>query len=287
MRELRIATRASRLALAQARLVATELERARPGIRTTLVEVTTSGDLDQSSPVAELTETGAFVRAVQSAVIDGTADCAVHSCKDMPTAGPEGFETFFPARGPTADVLCGARLVDLAEGARVGTGSPRRTAQLRLLRADLDVRDLRGNVDTRLARVEDRSLEAVVLAQAGLDRLERRASIDQVFTPAEMVPAPAQGAIAIEAPKGEETASIIALLTHAPTQRTVAAERHLLSLTGAGCRSALGAVAVNDRDSIRMLAFVEDERGPRRATVRGADPLEAAERMAKALELIP
>ncbi len=286
MRELRIATRGSALALAQANMVGASLERAYPDLRAVLVEVKTSGDLDQRTPVATLTETGAFVRAVQQAVLNGTADCAVHSCKDLPTAGPDELVSVYPERGAVADVLCGARLDRLPPGARVGTGSPRRTAQLRALRPDVEIDDIRGNVDTRLEKVESGLFDAVVLAEAGLERLGRRGSITQIFSTREMVPAPAQGSIAIEVPDGSEAARVVAPLSDEATRRAVEAERLLLSMTGAGCRSALGALALSDDGRLEMFGFVEDDRGPRRARVSGSGPQEVAERMAAALGLL-
>ena len=143
MKTIRIATRASQLALVQARWVGGALQASHPGLRVELVEVTTTGDLDRTSPVATLTEVGAFVRSVQQAVLDGRADMAVHSCKDMPVHGPDGLRLVFPRREVPWDVMCGSTVAALPAGARVGTGSPRRSAQLALLRPDLVI-DLPG-----------------------------------------------------------------------------------------------------------------------------------------------
>ncbi|NIQ59510.1 MAG: hydroxymethylbilane synthase, partial [Gemmatimonadetes bacterium] len=134
MTELRLATRASALAVAQSEWVAARLEETHPDIRVRLVEITTAGDADRTTSVVALTEVGAFVRAVQQAVLRGEADVAVHSCKDLPVAGPEALEAFYPAREVPWDVLCGSTLQGLRRGARVGTGSPRRKAQLLALR---------------------------------------------------------------------------------------------------------------------------------------------------------
>lgn len=241
-----------------------------PDLEVTLVEIDTSGDRDRSSPVAALTEMGAFVRSVQQAVLDGTADAAVHSLKDMPTAPVPGLTVAaYPERRDPWDVLVGADLDDLPPGALVGTGSPRRVAQLMLLRPDLETTELRGNVDTRLRKVADGEVAAAVLAAAGLARLDRADSIRRVFGVGEMVPAPGQGALAVETAVGTEAAELVAAIDDPAVRGAVAAERLLLAETGAGCRSALGAIARANGESIMLHAFVADERGPRRATVTG------------------
>lgn len=285
MPEVRIATRRSLLALAQARLVAGALADLDPSVGVRLVEVTTSGDLDRTSPVTALTETGAFVRAVQDAVLKGEADAAVHSCKDMPVAGPEGLRSFFPERAAPWDVLCGSSLEDLDEGARVGTGSPRRTAQLKALRPDLDVIAVRGNVDTRLSKVDKGEFDAVVLAEAGLERLGRTDSIGHRFTLQEMVPAPAQAALAVEVLEDGPHTELFRGLDDLATRRAVEAERALLAQTGAGCRSALGAYGSVHGEDISMTGFVDDVDGPRRGAISGASPEEAARKMQAVLAL--
>lgn len=285
MTSLRIATRASALALAQARWVGERLAAAHPGIAVTLVEVSTTGDADRISPVTTLTEVGAFVRSVQMAVLTDDADVAVHSCKDLPVAGPEEFTVFFPERESPWDVLCGGTLDSLPRGARVGTGSPRRTAQLATLRPDLVIDGIRGNIETRLGKVASGEFDAVVLAEAGLNRTDARHAITQRFSVSEMVPAPAQGALAVETIAGSPAAELIAAFDHAPTRSAVEAERALLARTGAGCRAALGALAANDGDEFTMHGFVEDERGARRAEVRHSDSAEASLLLQRELEL--
>lgn len=285
MRELRIATRGSALALAQARFVAARLEEAHPGLSTELVTISTLGDRDRTSPVTALTETGAFVRAVQQAVLAGEADVAVHSCKDLPVAGPPGLAVWYPAREAPWDVLVGADLAELAVAAVVGTGSPRRAAQLSLLRPDLEIRGIRGNVDTRLSAVAEGRFRAAVLAEAGLRRLGRTSEIARRFEIEEMVPAPGQGALAVEAPADGPVAELLDVLDDPATRRAVETERALLARTGAGCRSALGAHASPTPDGVTLVAFVQDERGARRATVDGADPEEAVTAMITELGL--
>lgn len=264
MTELRIATRRSDLALAQARFVAGLLETR--GVSTALVEVSTVGDIDRTTAVTALTEMGAFVRAVQQAVLDGRADLAVHSCKDLPTTGPDEIAQWFPQREAPWDALCGATLDTLPRSARVGTGSPRRASQLALLRPDLEIVPVRGNVETRLGKIGV-EVDAVVLAEAGLRRLGLDGSMSQRLTLDEMVPAPAQAALCVEALIGSEVASLLDAIDEPDVRRVVEVERRLLSRTGAGCRSALGALATHGRDGFTMTGFVDDAAGPRRAEV--------------------
>lgn len=287
MSELRIATRSSPLALAQSRWVAERLEAVHEGLRVSLVHVTTSGDADRVSPVAALTEMGAFVRAVQVAVLQGHADVAVHSCKDLPVSGPPELVAVFPERERPWDVLCGSTFDGLPLGARIGTGSPRRTAQLLALRPDLVVSEIRGNVETRLSAVRSGTVDAVVLAEAGLARLGLREAIDHTFEVSEMVPAPAQAALALEARQGSAALEMVRALDHSPTRVCVEAERALLAITGAGCRSALGALAQVELSTMGMYGFIQDENegGPRRAWVSATEPLALAESMRTALGL--
>ena len=285
MKPVRIATRASALALAQARWVADKLTQAHEGLSVTLVEITTTGDADRTSPVTTLTEVGAFVRSVQMAVLGDRADLAVHSCKDLPVDGPDGLTAFFPERESPWDVLCGSTIEDLPEGARVGTGSPRRSAQLSLLRPDLVIDGIRGNIDTRLAKVEAGEYAAIVLAEAGLLRTGMNDRIAQRFTVEEMVPAPGQGTLAVEAVAGSRAVELMAALDHSPTRNAVEAERGLLARTGAGCRSALGAITLQTNAGHTMHGFVEDDRGPRRAQADHAFASEASRLLQQELGL--
>ena len=282
-----LATRASALARAQAALVADALTAAHPGLEVSLKEVRTTGDRQGAAPITALTEVGAFVRAVQQAVLDGEADAAVHSCKDLPVAGPAELTAFYPAREAPWDVLCGGTPEGLPRGARVGTGSPRRAAQLQRLRPDLRVEDIRGNVDTRVAKVASGEYDAVVLAEAGLRRLGGEEAIDHRFTLEEMVPAPAQAALAVEVMAGSEAANLLLAVDDPATRLAVETERALLAATGAGCRAALGALAVADEPgaAIHVSGFVSDEQGPRRAQADGDHPEQAAARLAEALGL--
>jgi hydroxymethylbilane synthase len=250
-----------------------------------LVEVTTSGDRDRTTSVAALTEVGAFVRAVQQSVIDGTADIAVHSCKDLPVDDIPGVVPFYPAREAPWDALCGSDLDSLPAGARVGTGSPRRAAQLAAIRPDVVVADIRGNVGTRLDRVASGELDAVVLAEAGLRRLGRVGEMRHRFTVDEMVPAPAQGALAVEVRDNDPLLELVAVIDHPSSRLAVETERSLLANTGAGCRSALGALATLNGGDIDVTGFVEDGEGRRRARARGRSPEEAARSLQRELGL--
>ncbi|HSJ27976.1 MAG TPA: hydroxymethylbilane synthase [Acidimicrobiia bacterium] len=276
MSVIRIATRASALALAQARWVAERLRSVDRGVDIDLVEVTTAGDADRVSPVTTLSEVGAFVRAVQAALLDGRADVAVHSCKDLPVSGPDGLATVFPARESPWDVLCGGTLESLPPGAKVGTGSPRRAAQLALLRPDLTVEDIRGNIDTRLGKVDSGELDAIVLAEAGLNRTGRQGQITQRLEVDQMVPAPAQGALAVEYVASGAVGELLRPIDDSSTRAAVQAERALLARTGAGCRAALGALAIVESGSVIMHGFVEDDRGRRRASVPHVDADQAS-----------
>jgi hydroxymethylbilane synthase len=249
---LRVGTRGSVLARTQAETVARALSAA-TGRPAELVVVTTRGDVDPS-PLERIGGTGVFVAAVREALLRGECDVAVHSLKDLPTAAADGLRlAAVPTREDPRDALCardGLGLAELPEGARVGTGSPRRAAQLRSIRPDLDVVPVRGNVDTRLAAVGDGTLDAVVLARAGLARLGRLDAATEVLDPLQMLPAPGQGALAVECRAGDpadpdESSLHDALrdLDDPATRAAVTAERSLLAALEAGCTAPVGAVA--------------------------------------------
>lgn len=254
---VRVGTRASTLALTQTTQVADALA-GLGGFQVELVRVTTQGDR-QTGSLASLGGTGVFVTALRDALLDGRCDVAVHSLKDLPTGPAEGLVIgAVPEREDPSDVLCardGGTLDTLPAGARVGTGSPRRAAQLLAARPDLDVVDIRGNVDTRLGRVAPGDLDAVVLARAGLARLGRLDAVTQVLDADVMSPAPGQGALAVECRTGVLAASDHALgklvprladaladLDHLPTRLAVTAERALLARLEAGCAAPIGAL---------------------------------------------
>lgn len=283
--DLRIATRASRLAMAQAGAVADALRAAHSGLEISLVEVESSGDIDKTSPVATLTEVGAFVRSIQQAVLTGDADLAVHSCKDLPVAGPSGLVSFYPEREEPWDVLCGHDLESLPPRAQVGTGSPRRAAQLRILRPDVEVVEIRGNVDTRLEKMRTGRYDAVVLAEAGLRRLGIQDQARHRFSVGQMVPAPGQAAIAVEAAAGTGAAELAEAIDHPTTRMAVESERALLAITGAGCRSALGALGTVTDEGLHLSGFVSDGDGPRFGVAEGRDGQTVATQLQSVLGL--
>lgn len=258
---IRIATRGSLLARTQSGHVADAI-RESSGREVELVHVRTHGDADQTTPLASFGGVGVFVTAVREAVLRGEADVAVHSLKDLPTQPAEGLEiAAIPARQDPRDVLVardGLTLDTLPQGARVGTGSPRRAAQLLALRPDLDVVALRGNVDTRVRAVTDGDLDAVVLARAGLARLDRLDVVSQEIGVDLMLPAPAQGALAVEC-RDDDVVVLEALrrLDDAPTRAAVTAERALLAELEAGCSAPVGAYATVTGSGEELLVHLE------------------------------
>jgi hydroxymethylbilane synthase len=260
---VRVGTRASALALTQTGHVADALTALGAGEHE-LVRVRTDGDRLTGS-LATLGGTGVFVTALRDALLDGRCDVAVHSFKDLPTAVAPGLVVAaVPLRQDPRDALCardGRTLATLPDGASVGTGSPRRAAQLLAARPDLKVVDIRGNVDTRLRRIED-DLDAVVLARAGLARLDRLDAVTEALPFDVMVPAPAQGALAVEvraqdAADGSPLARALAALDHRPTHLAVVAERALLNRLEAGCAAPVGAYArLGDDDVLTLEAVV-------------------------------
>jgi len=243
---LRLGTRGSALALAQSAGIAATLI-AHLGREVEMVSVQTRGD---SSPVAiaQLGGTGVFVTALRDALLEDAVDLAVHSYKDLPTAAaPDLVVAAVPRREDPRDVLVardGQTLGELGQGARVGTGSPRRTAQLRALGLGLDVVGVRGNVDTRLGKVASGELDAVVLARAGLARLDRLAEVTEVLDPLQVLPAPGQGALAVECRAADgELAAMLGALDDPDSRTAVEAERALLAALEGGCTAPVGALA--------------------------------------------
>ena len=244
---LRVGTRASTLARTQSHLVAERLAAALDR-EVVLVEVTTEGDVSRA-PLATIGGTGVFVSALRDALLRGDVDVAVPSLKDLPTADPVGVVVAaVPLREDPRDAVVardGLTLGELPVGSRVGTGSPRRAAQLHALGLGLDVVAIRGNVDTRLRKVHDGEVDAVVLARAGLARLERLDEVTEVLDPLQMLPAPGQGALAVETRSSdtELTAAVHEYLDDLATHACVAAERRLLADLEAGCSAPVGALA--------------------------------------------
>jgi hydroxymethylbilane synthase len=243
---LRLGTRASALATTQSGLVA-DLVRAQLGREVELVEITTEGDTS-SAPLAQLGGTGVFVSALRDALLDGRIDLAVHSLKDLPTGAHEGITlAAVPTREDPRDVVVardGLTLGELPSGSRVGTGSPRRVSQLHALGLGLDVAGIRGNVDTRIGKVRSGEYDAVVLARAGLARLDRIEEATEVLDPLQMLPAPGQGALAVECRSGDhDLVAELAALEDPRSRASVDAERAVLATLEGGCSAPVGALA--------------------------------------------
>jgi hydroxymethylbilane synthase len=257
VRILRIGTRGSLLAKWQAEFVRKQLFSA-TGVEAEVVIIKTAGDKLQQASLTQIGGKGIFIKELEEALLEETIDLAVHSVKDIPTDTPS--RLMFPAvcrRDDVRDCLVGSTLANLRQGARVGTSSLRRQAQLRHLRPDLDLRDMRGNVDTRLRKVESGEYEAVMLSKAGLDRLGLSQRISEVLQPDVCMPAVGQGAIAVECRlKDTEAGDILAPLDDAETRTAIIAERALLSAVHGGCQVPLGAWARIERGDLVMDACV-------------------------------
>lgn len=262
---LRLGTRASLLATTQSQLVADAITAA-TGIPVTLVRITSEGDVLTGS-LAQMGGTGVFATALRDALLRGECDLLVHSMKDLPTAPFPGIVVgAVPVRAPQRDVLCardGLTVDTLPAGARVGTGSPRRVAQLRARRPDLDVRDIRGNVDSRLRKVADGELDAVVLAEAGLRRIGRDAAITEIL---EWPTSAAQGALAVEVRAEDAEGEIgraVRAVNDPGTQLCALLERAVLRCLEAGCAAPVAIDAVRDRDEVTLVADVHAPDGAR------------------------
>ena len=276
-RALLLGTRGSALALAQTRIVANAL-----GMNVETRMIHTVGDAS-SRPLQELGD-GVFVTAIEDALRSGEIDAAVHSLKDLPTGDRPGLviAAVLPREDPRDVLVTSARggLATLPRSARVGTSSPRRDAALRLLRPDITTAPIRGNVETRLAKVVRGEYDATVLALAGLRRLGVAVADDEILGPDQMLPAPGQGAIAVQCRADDPlTRDRLATIDDAPTRAATDAERELLRLMGGSCELALGALAVRSGDDVVLDASIDG----RRARVRGRDAMAAARNAAAEL----
>lgn len=263
---LRIGTRGSQLALAQSRWVRACLQQHYPDLTIEMVIIKTTGDRFVDRPLSQIGGKGVFVKEIEDAMLAGTIDCAVHSMKDVPSELAPGLViAATPPREDPRDLLIargGVGFAQLPRGARIGTSSLRRTALLRAARRDVEVHNLRGNVDTRLGKLDRGELDAVVLAAAGLHRLgiERRDAAP--FDPLDFVPAIGQGVLALES-RTDATATRLAVLDDAPTRIAVTAERAFLLRVGGSCRTPLAAYATVDGDAITLRALIADPDGTR------------------------
>jgi hydroxymethylbilane synthase len=276
LKPLRIGTRASALARWQAESVQAQL--AALGCASALVLIRTSGDQDRQTPLRLIGGKGVFTKEIETALLENRVDLAVHSMKDLPTTLPDGLMV---SRG-------GLGLDTLSKGARVGTSSLRRQAQLRNRRPDLQMADVRGNVDTRLAKVERGEYDAVVLAKAGLDRLGFSIAVSEVISPEICLPAAGQGAIGIEmrvpvSNLDKEIGIAVGQLNHAATRRAVEAERSVLAGLSGGCDLPLGVWAREDAGEFVMDACVLSADGAQAVRARRKGPTQEAEAIARAV----
>jgi hydroxymethylbilane synthase len=292
-RPLRLGTRGSPLALAQARQIARQL-RERCGRAVVLVTMATPGD-NSAAPIERLGTTGVFTTTLRTALLRGDVDLVVHSCKDLPTAPVPGLlVAAFPAREDPRDALIwpgGTSLETLPPGARIGTGSPRRAALLRATGRQLKIVPMRGNVGTRLRKLADGEADALVLAMAGLSRLGLSGVIATPLDPSVLMPAPAQGVLALECRAGDPaTAAQLRTLDHAPTRAAAITERGFLAGLGAGCSTPAGAlaevaVAAQAEPAVRLSGVIAapDGSGVIRAQLTGAAGEQLGRRLAHLL----
>src|SRR5262245_1613244 len=285
---IRIGSRGSALALWQAEHVKARL--AALGREATITVITTTGDRVLDRRLENVGGKGAFLKEIEEALLAREVDLAVHSLKDVPVALPEGLHLCaYLERADPRDVLLsrsGHGLRELAAGARVGTTSLRRQAQLRALRPDLEIVDLRGNVDTRIRKLREGQYEAILLARAGITRLGRGAEITETLEPEVLLPAPGQGAIALECRDGDDAvAAAVAPLHPEPTARCGKAERSFLAALGGGCNTPLGAYVMGQGAELWLRALVAREDGSAllRDEGRGGEPQELGRRVADAL----
>jgi len=283
---LRAATRTSNLARTQTKLVGGLLHQTHVGIQLELVEVETSGDRVSDVAIAEIGTTGVFVKEVQAAVLEGRADIAVHSAKDLPSGPTDGLViAAIPPRDDPRDALVGSTLENVPTGGRIGTGSVRRRAQLAWLRPDLTFGNLRGNMETRLEKAGD--FAAIMVAAAALRRLNRSTSMAEILDVGRLVPQAAQGALAIECrADDEETIALLATIEDERSRRAVDAERAYLHELGGGCDLPVGAHAVAAREggiSLTGLLATADGRIVLRHTDEHDDPVELGRRVARHL----
>jgi hydroxymethylbilane synthase len=265
-KKLRLGTRKSALALAQSNWVKEEIETHWPEVNVDLVKFTTKGDKILDVPLAKVGGKGLFVKEIEDALLRKDADIAVHSLKDVPSKLPEGLEvTIFPSREEPRDALISRaklRLEELPEGARVGTSSLRRIAQLKNARPDLEVASLRGNIDTRLRKLDEGQYDAIILAAAGLRRLGLGKMITQLLEPKVMLPAVGQGSLGVEFRSMDtEVKRILASIHHEETSICVKAERAFLFKLEGGCQVPMGAFAQLKGEILELEGMVSNEAG--------------------------
>ncbi len=293
MRTIRIATRASKLALTQSNHIASRLRDFSDNIAVQIVEISTKGDRDRSEFLYKAGTIGFFTSEVENALLDGRADLAVHSLKDLPTAIREGLiVAAIPVREDVADALISNKksdsIEDLPAGATIGTSSLRRIAQLKRIRPDLDCQSLRGNVETRVEKVESGQIDAIIIAAAGLNRLGLSDKITAILPPEKFVPAPGQGALAVQIREDDaELAEIVKKLDDKDARITAETERRILAAMHGGCSIPLGVHARTKGNDVLINAVIADVEGKnvieKSITVPVEQTLDAADKLAQEL----
>lgn len=289
MNKLRIATRSSSLAIIQAQIVVDEISKHNPDIDFEIVEIKSNGDIDKKKPLWKLSETGFFTAAVEDALCQNKADIAVHSYKDLPVAANDKIvaAAVLDRKFCQDCLICREKiksLKDLPKGAKIGTSSLRRKAQLLHARSDLKCEPTRGNVLTRINQVEKGRFDAAVLAYAGVERLELTDKVSLSFDPVEFIPAPAQGAIAVQAKAGDnKTLKLLAQIDDRQSRITSDTERLVLYRLKAGCHAPAGVFAQITGDNITVYAFVSDENGRKFINLKKRGTLKSAKKVAEQL----
>jgi hydroxymethylbilane synthase len=273
---LRIGTRGSKLALVQTHWVKKKIEKTHPEVRVELVTIKTTGDTILDSPLSKVGGKGLFVKEIEEALIQGQIHLAVHSMKDVPALLPEPLTlTAYPEREDPRDAMISLHypsMDQLPEGGRVGTSSLRRSSQVLRRRPDLRVETLRGNVDTRLRKLDEGNYDAIILAVAGLNRFGLGSRITEFLPTAWMLPAVGQGALGIEVRREDhETRRLLDFLNHGPTKEAVLAERAFLKELEGGCQVPIGALAVLEGEALRLEGMVAELDGSEviRQTLKG------------------
>jgi hydroxymethylbilane synthase len=281
MKTLVIGSRGSQLALWQAHHIAGRLK-AR-GVKTRIEIIRTTGDHLQTASLAQSGGKGLFTKEIEDALLDGSIDLAVHSLKDLPTDTPAGLAiAAIPERESPFDAMVGSTLANLPWGARVGTSSNRRGAQLRILRPDLEIHPIRGNVDTRLRKQKSGEFHAILLAAAGLRRLGLEHEMAQIFSAEEICPAPGQGALAVETRDADDAFQICRALNHLPTEQSVVCERTVLAALGGGCQLPVGAFAQSGLQATAVVVAPDGSRFLRESAVH-EDAIELGHILARRL----
>lgn len=285
---IRIGTRASLLAVTQSTWVKNQIERHHPGTTVELVKIVTKGDKILDVPLAKVGGKGLFVKEIEDALLDGQVDLAVHSMKDVPAELPEGLHVaIVPPREVPFDAFISVKhktLAELPQGASVGTSSLRRKSQLAVIRPDLQIHDLRGNLDTRLRKLDEGVYDAIILAGAGLNRLGMQARITALFSPEQMLPAIGQGALGIELRMADsELLAGLQFLHHADTAAAVAAERAFLLRLEGGCQVPIGGFATVAGNTVTLTGLIASLDGKTVFKEQLAGPVDTAAEIGKTL----